>query len=459
MLGTMPPHVGVRSLCLLVAGAALVAGCTSPTPPTPSPTPATTSSPGPPATAEGSPAPDDAGPTSPPAAASPAAPPPEVRTVPPDDVPRHDGAGRLVVTTADGVVSSINPSDGEVEPVAGVTGARQVTPSPDGATLVFTQLDDVGTPVIVVVRDGDVAHRVEVPTPPYFHLVSPDGSRVASLGDAPDGTGVSLLVTDAGDGTSAEVDRGRPYFVSWRADGRRLAANIDATVLTTLDAAGARSPLALTPGAFQAPVWTDDDRLVVVLEESGIDAIPVTSRGVAQPARGALAVVDPIDQSARVLAPVEGAVSLDVSGDRVAWVAGDSDQAASLGPLEVVGLDGSGRTRISDRDVAMFEWSPDGQRLLFQAVDPDQGFVPHVWDGTSVTAYEPFLPNSTLATQYLPFWPQYALALTQWAPDGSAFAYVAADGLDGPGTVVVQALDGQRDEFAPGEMVVWVPDP
>ncbi len=360
------------------------------------------------------------------------------------------------MTGADGTVSTVDPGDGQVTPLDGVTGAQQVTPSPDGSTLVFTQLDDDDTPVIAIARDGDIT-RIPVPTPPYFHLVSPDGMQVASLGDAPDGGGVSLLVTDLATATTREVDRGRPYFLSWRPDGTRLAANVDSSVLTTLDPDGTRTPLALAPGAFQAPVWTAEDELVVVLAPPGAQAVPISTGLAAQAVDGSLAVVDPVDESTTMLAPVSGGVSFDVGADRVAWVAGDSTQVDSLGPLEVIGLDGTGRTVISDADVAMFEWSPDGQHLLFHVIEPEGGLAPHVWDGTNVTAYEAFLPTATMVTQYLPFWPQYAVAITQWSPDGAAFAVATADPASGSGTVVVQALDGRRNALTAGAMVVWVP--
>ncbi|MBY5164385.1 hypothetical protein [Salsipaludibacter albus] len=466
-----PPHRRRRArLLAIVVAIVAIQGCTTSTGPEPTPSSTASSSDGEPTA---TPSPDPASPSSSPAPDDPSAssaPPPAVSTTPPADTPEPTEPGTIVVTSADGVVSRVTPGDGTVEPISDVTGAAQVTPSPDGSTLVFSRLVD-GAPVVTVLGE-ESSTDVSVPTAPYFHLVSPTGDRVVSLGNATDGDQVSVLVTDVAAGTSQEVDRGRPYFLSWRADGAVLAANIDAAVVATVDPDGSREPVPVTPGAFQAPVWTGDDRLVVVLEDASVDAVPITSRvaarvdrepgdraqlaaqPVTQPAAGTLAVVDPVDQQVTTLAAVSGAVSFDVADDRVAWVAGDSGQAASLGPLEVIGLDGRDRATITDDDVAMFEWSPDGSRLLFHVVDPDRGFVPHVWDGTTVTAYEPFLPTPTLAVQYLPFWPQYTQAVTQWAPDGSAFA-VADAGDDDPGTVVVQQLDGQRRELVPGEMVVW----
>lgn len=388
---------------------------------------------------------------------------PGASTTPPPDAPGlGDEPGTVVVTDADATVSLVDPGTGDRAPgLGGGSGFSQATPSDDGGLLVATTTlrDDEGevTPVLTVAGDGGT-DTVAMPFGAYYHAVAPTGQAVASLGNAGPAS-VGLVVTDLAAGTATQVDDGRPYFFDWGPDGTELAVHVGTDVLGVVTTDGRRRLFAVTPGQFQAPAWTEDGRLVVVLG-GGPAAVPV-ARSVAAPARtvqgqadGTLAVLDPQDGAATDLAPVDGPVAFDVAAGRVAWITGAPGGGATIGGLEVVDLDGGGRQRLADDDVVLVQWSPDGDRLLFAVADPAAGLVPHVWDGDTVTAYAPAVPSTTFFEQYLPFWAQYARSISLWAPDGSAFVMVDA-GLGREATVVVQALDGARTDLGPGQMAVW----
>lgn len=372
-------------------------------------------------------------------------------------------SGSLVVVDEDGAVSRVAADSGDVQDLGGRTGRDvpvQATPSPDGSTVVWSEFAD-GTSAVVVHERGEV-RRIEVPSAPYFYQFSPDGQRLAALGNHPDGGTVALMMVDLGSDSAALVDAGQPYYLDWHPDSTRLAAHVGADVLASVAPTGERTPIEVLPGAFQAPAWTDEDDLVAVVGVQGVTAAgrPVATAisghdRLAQGGGPMIARIDPASSDVTPVVEVAGPVGLDVAGDRIAWLAQGGDDA---GTLSVVGLDGHDRHEVADTVVA-FEWSPDGSLLLFHTLDRQQGLVPHVWAGPGddqTTTYPGGLPTSTFLTEYLPFWPQYARSVTQWAPDSTAFA-TATTSDGGPGTVWLQPLDGQRREVGPGEMVTWSP--
>lgn len=361
--------------------------------------------------------------------------------------------GRLVVTGADGSVTLIDPAGGDPAVLSDGSGAAvpvQATVSGDGGTVVWSDLSEDGRPVIRV-HDESGTREVDVPTLPFYYAFAPDGRRLAALGNDPEGQGVALLLVDLAEDSAELVEVGRPYFVDWAPDGERLAVHIGDAVLGLVDVAGDRTGIQVRPGAFSAPAWTDDGRIVAVVATEQATASAVALQAVTL----TLSVVDPDDGSSAVVAPLAEAAAFEVAGERIAYLQGDS----GLGPLTVVALDGTDSVEVAGDDVVAFEWSPDGETLLFHTL-AESTLVPHVWDGEVVTDYPEFVPTGVFLTQYLPFWAQYTRTVTQWAPDSTAFAYASADqdgDEDEPGTVWVQPLEGGAAEMGPGEMVVWAP--
>jgi TolB protein len=145
-------------------------------------------------------------------------------------------------------------------------------------------------------------------------------------------------------------------------------------------------------------------------------------------------------------------------GRSLAYVEAGSPGSAAVGPLTVHPLEDGATESVSPGPVAAFEWSPDGERLLYLIVDRAAGLVaPHVWDGQMTTGFEGYVPTPLFVAQYLPFWDQYTRSLTTWSPDGTAFVY-ASQGSGG-GEIWVQPLEGDRRMVAEGEFASWVGDP
>lgn len=357
--------------------------------------------------------------------------------------------GSLVITGVDGEVTLVDPASGEREVLAEPSlyqGPVQPTASRDGEVVVWTAVRADGQPVVAI-HDVDGIREIEAPTFPYFYSFGPDSTTVAALGDDPDRPAVALMLVDLSADGAQIIDVGRPYYLDWHPDQLALAVHVDTDLLAVLDVGGGRQEIPVELGDFQAPAWTGDGRLLAPVRSEGATAAvgPTIQATIDE-----LAVVDTTDGSHETVAQIDEMVMFEVSGERVAFVEGST----GLGPITVVGLDGGGKTEVSSEDVVAFEWSPSGDLLLFHSLEDDRGLVPHVWDGTEVVAYPAFVPTRVFLLEYLPFWSQYVRTITQWAPDGTAFAY--ADGT-GDTTIWVQPLEEERSEMGTGVMVTWSP--
>lgn len=356
--------------------------------------------------------------------------------------------GSLVVTGGDGEVVLVDPDSGEREVLAeagGHEGPVQPTASRDGEVVVWTAAADDDSGAVVKVRDGNGVRDIDVPTFPFFYAFDPESATIAALGNHPEQPTVALLSIDLSADHAEIIDAGSPYYVDWHPEDRSLAVHVGADRLAVLDEEGKAQEIPASLGDFQAPAWTEDGRLVVPLRSEGA---AVALGSIAQASIDELAVVDPSDGSHVTLASIGEIVTFDVAGDRVAYIEGPG------GPLNVVGLDGSGAVEVSLDEVVAFEWSPAGDRLLFHRAADDSGIVPGVWDGSEVTEYESYVPSGVFLFEYLPFWSQYIRTITQWAPHGTAFAY--AGGVAEP-TIWIQPLEGDRRDMGPGAMVTWSP--
>ncbi|CAN5896727.1 hypothetical protein BH23ACT5_BH23ACT5_07790 [soil metagenome] len=367
------------------------------------------------------------------------------------------GQGRLVVTGGDGSVTLVDPVDGSraiLTEGSAIGAIVQPTASPDGSQVVWTEVGPEGA-VVVVHEEGEL-ERVGVPTAPFFYHFAPSGDRLAALGNDPGGDGVALIMIDVSRRSAEVVDVGQPYFMDWHPDGDRLVAHIGGDLLASVAADGDRQPLGVTTGPFQAPQVTAEGRVLAVVGSSDLTA-SASDGVIAQLRGGTLGFLDD-GEMVDALGNTSSFVSFEMAanGRHVAFVDGIGRGGTALGPLVVAAVDGSDAVTVAGEGVVAFEWSPNGDHLLFLTPDRQEGFVPHVWDGSVVNDYPGFLPSGVFLTQYLPFWSQYIRSITQWAPDSGAFTYAAA-GEDESSMVWIQPLDGERREAGAGEMVTWVP--
>ena len=311
----------------------------------------------------------------------------------------------------------------------------QPTWSPDGTFAVWTEIAADGSRATIAMGNEESQRRIDGGTVPFFYGFSSNGESLAYLGNDPEGGGVALGLLNIAAGTARLLDAGQPYYLDWSPDGSRLAVHANQSELYLLDHEGNRTDLDAQPGLFQAPAFLSDDRLLIVNGES-------------------LAVLDIDSSDLTAIATVSrfSAFAPSPSGDRVAFI--DNAQAAP-GALSVVSIEGGEAQRIEEDPVVMFDWSPDGSRLLYLTLT-QEGLVPFVWTESVTTSGELFLPTRTFFQSYLPFWDQYSRFLTMWWADGSGFVLPRTNG-DAAEIALYPSDAADSQVVAQGEMAVPAP--
>ena len=375
--------------------------------------------------------------------------------------------GRLAVVQGDGALYTMLPDGSDrVDLIGGgdpALAAVQPAWSPDGTRLAWVVRDGSAGPGVgaIVIAGPRGEDPVVSPTPfvPYYLSWDPTGSRVAFLGSAGDpDTPVEMGVLEAGSEAAdpQPVAGGSPFFYfAWGPDGRSVLAHAGYDRLEEIELTGRSTELTARPGLFSTPAWSADGRTLVFAERgpNGVQRL-IAQVGKDEPrilveGRGALSFV---------MRPDGGAVAYQMlgSGEGVFL---DRRPAEPDDGVRVVDLR-SGATRRATRVRAMtFWWSPDGERLLALAPQPEAPdtipFVWQVWNGRETSTMQgEHSPTVVVLRDYAPFFTQYAQSTTPWAPDGSAFAF-AAESRDGVGRIVVQEIDGEPVVVGEGVYVTW----
>ncbi|MEO1063286.1 MAG: hypothetical protein AAFZ07_17870 [Actinomycetota bacterium] len=376
-----------------------------------------------------------------------------------DDVAPSTG-GRIVAVRDDREIVVFDPDGGPERVVSdGAIGgvARQPVWSPDGTEVAWAALDDGDRSSVRWRRvDGGEVESVETPSLPFYLAHLDGGARLAWLGNAEGGVGLSLV--DVATGTSQLVDVAVPYYLD-AVDGGPLVAHAGGSDLRTIGTASSMRIGDGTP-AMQAPAVAPDGSIVALVDDG--DDVTIADEGPGLRTvqdgfgDGFLRLVrlaetgEELDELAVV--PREAfAFDLSPLGDRVAlW---RRDLRGETG-VEVVDL-ATGRieTAVEAGGVAA-AWSPDGARLAILVIEAGGRARWTVWTDSGLTEAASFRPTVTFVRDYLPFWDQYLRASTPWSPDSAALTH-AAMGDDGP-VVVVQPADGSAaSELGAGEMSWW----
>ena len=359
---------------------------------------------------------------------------------------------RLLVLTEDGTVLTTAPDGGSrvVLRQGGAldVGARQPVWAPDGQTVAWVEIGTggpAGASQLVTSRPDGTGHReVRVDTGMFFLGWDPTSSRVAYLGSYEGGIGMGIAEPGATGGPSARtLGVGQPFYVSWSPDGDGLLVHVGSETLGQIDLEGNLTPVGDAPGAFHAPVWLSDGRLVYAVAEGKRQSL-VVRRG------------DRTSELVRFRGAIEFVVSPDA--EHVAYRVDADDR---LGSVRVVDVRSGRSERVSDLPVTAFQWSPDGRRLLLMTLEESGDPTSHrwqVWDGGRARTVGPtFLPSPTYLRDYVPFFGQYAQSMTLWSPDGRSFAFPGL--IEGRGGIWVQDLDTEDPSFVveDGSIVAWSP--
>ena len=292
---------------------------------------------------------------------APEAPSPTIATV-------TTGASRIAVVGADGSLSTTDALGGS--PVHyGEAGIRFSFPawSPDGtriaalgegqdaaAVYVFTTAADAATPSApaTVYRDPD--------HPPFYLYWAPDGKELTFLTTEPEPDGLALRLAPADGSAPATVIRhGSPMYWTW-ADPTRLLVHSGGEGLAGFFGevrpdGVATEPLAILPGGFRVPAVSSDGRF---------RAYVTPGDGTTQPI-----VVETRERTESHTLDVFGtaALAFGPGSDELAIVAAAEprkETSVPVGPLRLMNASsGEVRTLLAGTVIGAF-WSPDGRTIV-----------------------------------------------------------------------------------------------
>jgi TolB protein len=271
---------------------------------------------------------------------------------------------RLAVVGADGRLTTMDAS-GAGATVLGVPGVTYTFPawSPDGSRIAaLGQADAARLDVFTMQPEGGVTGPpatlyASAGEPPFYLYWSPDGRHVTFLTTEPDGLALRLAPAD-GSTPATAIRAGSPMYWAWADAGRLLvhSGGLDAGSFfgeTGTDGVSVE-PVAIDAGAFRAPAVTADGRY----------------RGYVVPGAGtpATIVVETRDRANRHTLDVFGGAAIDFGPGTselafIAPAAPGQTQGLPVGPLRLIEAESGDVRTLLDGTVVAFYWAPDGRTI------------------------------------------------------------------------------------------------
>ena len=201
---------------------------------------------------------------------------------------------------------------------------------------------------------------------------------------------------------------------------------------------------------FRAPALSHDaSKMVFVAGADGADALYLADT---QPFGLESSITKPQLAGARPIQEVGpfSAFLWSPSRDEVAVADTTSSTGTSYERLTIVSGDGASRKSLVNEPMLAFFWSPDGEKIVYVAFEPDQGSL--TWKYVERSGGTPkelagFVPSAEFLTM-ISFFDQYAYSNSIWSPDSSQIVF--------SGTIGPSALS--RNGGSPEEDKVYVLD-
>ena len=317
--------------------------------------------------------------------------------------------------------------------------------SPDGAklaaSLVQVRSEREATVSIQIIDAtsgrADTVYTNEVPAliadgVPHYLYWAPDGQSLGFIAATPRGLTLFVSSVDtpiARNQAPVAVETGAPLYFSWAEDSRGLLLHSGPEIKLVPSLADGESSLALgSNDGFRVPAYSpagssggprlayatrnEDGGLLMVANSGALErkqAQPVLDVGAFSaflwsPDGTRLAIADRVDPGGPTFQRLR-VVSAKETGP-------EADEGRQADPQV---------DTIAAEDLLAFYWSPDGQRLAWVALNPEQRLFQ--WRVSSSDGADPkdlfrFQPSGEFFT-LLSFFDQYAYSHSPWSPDSS----------------------------------------
>jgi Tol biopolymer transport system component len=347
--------------------------------------------------------------------------------------------------------------------------------APDGRHLAFIGVGEQKNTALYVTPASKIAPTVLFDKPnsiPFYLYWSPDSRTITFLTkEKPD-----LVIRQAEVNTPDQqrfLGKGTICYWVWSPKGDKLLMHVDGRVSSAESHISilenqkevVRIKLDLTPGRFQAPVWSSDGDyfFYVATNEEGTGAIYRTNANTLEQE----IVTKPSGFSYMALAP---------DGERLAYLQIDRRDWSPLGTAYIIDTDGRNRRRLMNKPVGSMYWSPDGKKLALLSIGtseeepsakvnglaaplPTKVFLRWWIYDVETEELEPLITfNPTIDFfQTIPYFDQYHLSLTFWSPDSRYFLVTKAEPGNKDGTIWVVDTTGQEEplQIGEGRIAVW----
>ncbi len=242
---------------------------------------------------------------------------------------------------------------------------QQVTWSPDGSRLLYSEIDVEANETRLYLIDPDGSNRRQLTDGPrdIWGSWSPDGTRIAFASRTDGNEDIWVMNADGSGKLRLTDDPAKDSAPCWSPDGTTIAFTSEregASRIFLMDADGSNPRrISAGPGTDYAPRWSPDGRGIAYYTNvaSGVDHIHVMN--------------------------ADGSGSKKVADGF--WPAWSPDGSRLIFPAHEGGLyvaraDGSERRLMLRGDIVLAEWSPDGSRIAFVRVTWSG---PEGWPSTS----------------------------------------------------------------------------
>jgi len=357
---------------------------------------------------------------------------------------------RLVVLDDEGDVVVMDRDGSNKLPVAEVGDVEQAFGqpiwSPDGESVSYARADDGGFAYVVHDLAAGTITETNLEQFPFYASWSPSLDHVAVLRNG--ATGVTLEMIETANGTLTRIGTATPYYFAWSPDGADLVGHVGPERLVRQAPTGVVDDESQTSANYLAPNWVEQGIIEVQADEIVITSVDGVVSPVASVTGPAFFVVNP--QGSRIATQV-------ISIDPAVTVALEDVPTMAPNTVSIVDFDvGEVSVALDDPAIGFF-WSPDGERLLILAPDEGTGMLTtHVWEGGETRQYASFVPHPSQVRDVFPFFPQYALSMSYWSTDSSAFAVVGAI-EDVVGVWVQDVATSTPVRVSDGSWVSWSP--